>query len=754
MARWTLQPIFDSYLIVGLLTGLLLLLLLVKPRFPSADSTRQRMLAFIRLFVILLVALAMLRPTWIWSETKSQSATVVFLWDQSRSMSTPDVSGQSRWDAMRELVKAIKPQLSELGDKYDIRTYVYDSRATNIEAGDAGFKLPDAPQGSESDIGTALDDVLRGESGNRLAAVFLLGDGAQRVTETRVDVQQPVRELARRGSPLYTLSLGESRDSSQARDVAIENLPDQYTVFVNNELEIEASVRIEGYVGRNVATQLRIVDPDGETQFIGPIDAVSDEPNQQVRVRLAFTPIKAGQHKLTLIAETQPGEQIVENNELSAYLTVLDGGLRILYVDGNIGWPERKFIRRAIDESPDMQVDLWLDTRQDRSQPITLPIDDLSSYDVFLIGDIDSTAIGSENALSLATLVGDGNGLMMLGGVQSFDPGGYDRSPIGKALPIELDRLKRQSPNDPVRRDAHYDVELRLTPSSDHFLSRLTAPQENARLWNQLPPLQGANRFGAIKDQSQVLLQSKVDGQDVPVLVSGRFGLGRELAMAGDSTFRWYRRGYQAEHKRFWRQCMLWLAKKDDATQDDVWIKMPRRRFSSGEKAPFTVGVQDESGTAVSGVEFDVELTGPADFFRKIRVSPEDDFFAGISPELTVQGDYEYSVKATRGGQSIGETRGGFLVVNQDLELADPAANPQLLSALSQLTSEAGGRLLAPEELKDVLDELKDQQLEDEVAYQSKWQLADSTEDAGIYFGFLVFLLVMEWFLRKLWGLV
>ncbi|MEM7315540.1 MAG: glutamine amidotransferase [Planctomycetota bacterium] len=513
-------------------------------------------------------------------------------------------------------------------------------------------------------------------------------------------------------------------------------------------------MRIEGYAGRNIPVQLKIKTPDDETQYVGPIDVVADEPNQQVRVQLSYTPPKAGQYKLTMIAQQQPGEQIVENNELSAYLTVLDGGLRILYLDGNLGWPERKFIRRAIDESPDMQLDLWLDTRQDRSQPLSLPIDDFANYDAFLIGDIDATSIGSENAFAMANLVSDGKGLMMLGGVQSFAPGGYATSSIGKTLPVKLDRLKRQSPSDPVRRDAHYDFDLPLAPVNDHFLGRLTAPQANRELWSRLPPLQGANRFRELEDDAQVLLQSTVNGEEIPILVAGQFGTGRVLAMAGDSTFRWYRRGFEDEHRRFWRQCMLWLAKKDDAAQDDVWLKMPRRRFTPGEKAPFTVGVQDESGVAVEGVEFEIELKGPENFFRKIRVTKEDDHFAGITTDLTAPGDYEFLAKATRGGQSLGETRGGFLVINQDLELVDPAANPQMLSALSQLTSDAGGRLLAAEELEKVLQELSSEELANEVAFQSKWQLADSTADAGFYFGLLVLLLIVEWFLRKLWGLV
>ena len=54
--------------------------------------------------------------------------------------------------------------------------------------------------------------------------------------------------------------------------------------------------------------------------------------------------------------------------------------------------------------------------------------------------------------------------------------------------------------------------------------------------------------------------------QKQPLLISQMSGDGRVLAFAGDSTWHWWMRGFDAAHKRFWRQIILWLAKKDEAT--------------------------------------------------------------------------------------------------------------------------------------------------------------------------------------------
>jgi len=57
-----------------------------------------------------------------------------------------------------------------------------------------------------------------------------------------------------------------------------------------------------------------------------------------------------------------------------------------------------------------------------------------------------------------------------------------------------------------------------------------------------------------------------------PLLVAHNFGDGRVMAFAGDSTWRWWMQGYESAHKRFWRQIVLWLAKKDQAQEGNVWI--------------------------------------------------------------------------------------------------------------------------------------------------------------------------------------
>lgn len=294
-----------------------------------------------------------------------------------------------------------------------------------------------------------------------------------------------------------------------------------------------------------------------------------------------------------------------------------------------------------------------------------------------------------------------------------------------------------------------------MMPRGDHFILRLAGGDTMAK-WAALPPLSWANRFKRLGDQAQVLAAANPGAtNEIPLLIAGRYGNGRVLAFAGDSTYRWVRYGHADDHRRFWRQTMLWLAQKESDGEKKVMLRLAQRRYRPASRVPVTVAATDELGDAIVDAEFEVRLAGPGGYANRVRVSREaDDQFTGLSDELTAAGEYEYSVVATRNGEELGKATGGFQILDQDLELTDAAANPGQLASMAAATAEFGGRLLAPEELPLVLEQLADQEITAEVAYESKWQLADSNSDAGGLFILIIALLFAEWFFRKQWGLV
>ena len=222
---------------------------------------------------------------------------------------------------------------------------------------------------------------------------------------------------------------------------------------------------------------------------------------------------------------------------------------------------------------------------------------------------------------------------------------------------------------------------------------RLASRDQNRAAWEKLPPLDGANKLEALKVNARPLAVSS-DGK--PILVAAEPGAGRVLAFAGDSTWRWYLKGFEREHKRFWRQVILWLAKKDDSNEQSVWVKMPQRRFPPASRIDFSAGAHTTEGATIDGALFTATLVSPDGSKRPIPVTRQTDGCTGILRDVIEPGDYSIVVTATKNGGAIGESKARFVVFEQDLEMENAAARPELMASLAKMTAANGGEAVAP----------------------------------------------------------
>jgi hypothetical protein len=773
MFRLSFYPIADSFLLVTVIAVVLLALLALMPGRDRLSGWRRLALAGLRLGVIVLVILAMLRPTLIYTQVKKQSATLILLADDSRSMSVPDaVAGKSRFEALRQAVEDAAAALEELAQEFEVKAYDFDAQAHALTLEEGRIPLPEKPEGQQTAIGSVLDDVLRQEAGKRLLGVILLSDGAQRAYAPRdLPPQTAAVRLKQLGYPLFTFLFGQSRGLGQAQDVAVKDLLVNSTVFVKNQLSISAQVRVDGYVNREIPVRVLFETPSGKMEVVAEKKIKADADGQLLPVQFEYVPQTAGEFKLTVEAEPQSGELVTTNNQLSTFVQVLKGGLKVLYVEGGFR-VEQKFIRRALDASPDINVDyIRIDPRDPENRPVDLG-DRLKpgKYDVYILGDVDSSAFKDDELKSLAQAIEHGAGLIMLGGFHTFGPGGYYHTPLNKVLPVIMDRFERQNFNEPIRSDLHLPgpLHMRLTALGQrHFALRLApGAAENLALWSQLPPLDGANKFRALSPGAVVLAEA---GPNEPLLAAHQYGDGRVMAFAGDSTWHWWMRGYEAADKRFWRQIVLWLAKKDQAAEGSVWIKLDQRRIAPMQRVEFNAGAQGPMGEPVKDAEFKAEIVLPDGSRRPLSLIRQDDHVSGTFRDTQIPGDYAVEVTAAKKGSELflpkgtanpptseknssdpfllGSARARFLVFQQDLELDNASADAATMETLAAMT---GGQSLAPEQLPELIKRLAEQTSSLEIQQETK----KTFWDTWMFFLTLVGLLSLDWYLRKSWGLV
>ncbi len=753
------QPV-GGYGLVAFVAAVFLLLMAFAPAREHVSARRRMVLVGLRAAVFLLIVMAMLRPARVVTEVRQQPATIVLLVDQSRSMRVADTfGGKSRWEQARDSIEAAQPQLQRLAENLEVEIYAFGE--TLIPAGGSPsdderlkLELPASPEGRQTAMGWVIEEVLRQEAGKRLLATLLLSDGAQRAYAPRdTPPQTAVRRMADVGCPLYTFAFGQARGLGDIRDVALSDLVVNQSVYVKNVLQVRASLRAEGHVGRPISVQLAFETSSGEMEVVAAEEFVARSSDQLVPVSLRYIPQQPGEYKLTLRTPPLEGELVTTNNELSTFVTVREGGINVLYLEGELR-RERTFLARSLGASPNIRLDAeWIDKRTRDRWPVDMgqrlaP----GAYDVVIIGDLDSAALSDDWLATLADRVDAGTGLMMLGGLHSFGPGGYQNTPLADVLPITMDRLERQRFGEPVSKDLHVAGPVRPVPAEALAIGAsivaLAAGEDNVAAWRKLPPLEGANRFRGRKPNAAVLLESD-DATAVPLLVAGTWGGGRVLAFAGDSTWRWTMDGYSAEHRRFWRQAVLWLAKKDASQDKAVWIQLDTRRYRPGAPVTFVVGASDSQGMPLPDATLQVNVVAPDGQRYPVRLDRRQNQTAGTFRETRLAGDYTIEVQAEADGQQVGQTRARVLVYEQDLELDNPAADPTLLSSLAAMTAGVGGEALVPEQLTGLMDALVEKPRDLRVETQHKQNYWDTWP----FFLLLVTLLGTDWYLRKQWGL-
>jgi len=222
----------------------------------------------------------------------------------------------------------------------------------------------------------------------------------------------------------------------------------------------------------------------------------------------------------------------------------------------------------------------------------------------------------------------------------------------------------------------------------------------NQQIWNFAGSFKRSKSVKKKYDTVEILAQS-AGNEAVPLLFAADVIRSRVMAFAGDTTFQWFLSGNRAEHERFWRQLILWLAHKENDSGQSIWARVNPRNVSPGASVPIQFGARDAEDKPVSDVKFTVQVTGPSGKSHQVESFSTGESSTTTFSQTQEPGDYWVTVHAEKNGTSLGfDATTRFIVDPRDLELDNPAADYSLLEAISSLS---GGTSLPPEELESFL---------------------------------------------------
>ncbi len=751
MSQLSLDPVF-GWVVAGSLAIVMLASLWLTISAEGLSRRARAVLVVIRLLAMLVLLLGWLRPGLVSKSMRESEGAIAVLLDRSLSMTlSSGTTGKNRWVVLQEVWKSIEQHSRGALGKTKVVPYFFDAKLDPI-ASNSNDRREDmfkqAPAGRSTDIGSVLAELRKVQQDPPLRGAILVSDATQTVFPVKLDAAIVAQQMSQLDQPLAIVGIGPRGDSS-LRDIAIEGVPEHLDVFAKNLVSIPTIVHAVGVQNQPIHLTVLLKAAGKPNKLIAKRDLSARLSNERLSLQTQLDAPEPGEYLLEVRANSEVDEIVRGNNSATTFLTVREGGARILYLEGESRY-EVKFLKRSLNASFDFQVESeWISEKWRRTQ-MKRNLPDLNQFDAIILGDLAADALTETSLLALRKRVEAGAGLLLLGGYHSFEAGGFGNSPLAAVIPLAMQIDKRQAVGGRIDESLHVPGPISMRPNRPHPITTFAVPPENQLIWDSLPPLLGANRFGRLKPAAEILL---ISGKKEPVLVVSEAGKGRVLAFAGDSTYLWYMHGEELRHKQFWRQCMLWLLRRD-ALQEGFRLTMESRRVMLGDEP--TVGIEWFGGSENKPIPdpMRIELFRD-DVWQRVLISNsvrENRREIEIAA-LSEPGLYRVKLQAANEANKPYIAELVFVVKDESRELANPAADWQAMENIAAASKSVGGRVVAPDDrdIQQLIEQFRQRQLKSQVPVVENRRLGDAAWDSWLFLAVFCAIMSLEWALRKSW---
>lgn len=719
--------------------GAIILLALLVWGYARAGSSRwvKFVAGSLKAIAILLLLACLLEP--MLSDTRARPGANLFvvLTDNSQSMTLRDRDqAQTRGEQVKTMFASPATWLTRLRQDFDVREFAFDTQLRTVER-----PTYLAFDGRSSNLTLAVDRVIARFKGRPLAGVILLSDGSATDTATMEKLLARKSELP----PIYPILIGGEKS---ADDIGIGSVAISRTNFEDAPITLNAQASASGYAGKPATLQL--LDETGK--LVQEQKLTFDAAGKPVLARFQFRPEQAGVsfYKLRITGGNDASEATQANNTRVLAIDRGKGPYRVLYVSGRPNW-EFKFLQRALLEDDQVQLAglVRIAKREpkfnflsragertnplfrgfdppssqpveDYDQPVLVRIglddetelrggfprsaDELYRYHAVIFDDVESEFFTQDQMQLIKDFVRQrGGGLLMLGGVESFKNGHFDRTPIGDLLPVYADQV----PNAPdgaqyrfaLTREGWLEPWVRLRGDETTERKRLDA----------MPAFATLNQIRGVKPGATVLATAAIEGAaPVPALVEQRFGQGRVGALLIGDLWRWgLRQPTDApdDMAKAWRQTVRWLVSDVPGRVEASAKPLPAGDGADGSMV-VAVDLRDPAFAPLDNASVTIKVTGPdgkaVDLTAEASSAQAGRYEATYVPRQT--GAYRAQVKATApDGSDAGQTQVGWTCDPAMEEFATLAANRELLSRLARDT---GGQMVQPADLDSFIASL------------------------------------------------
>ena len=676
------------------------------------------------------LSIATLRP---------QQNVVAVLVDDSRSMAIADAAGTREAAAKAVLNSGL---LKSLSDRFQVRLYRFGKDPTRI---------PNAEQltGTEpaSRIGDTLERVLAESSSLPLGAIVMLSDGAD--NSGGIDLAT-IAAIRRQRIPVHTIGFGKEHPD---RDVEITDAVVSARALPKSRLTALVTLQSYGLSGSKTKISIR-----NNGKVLASQDVTLKADGEPQTESIAFNIGDAGPKTLEIGVQPVSGEENTLNNSIVRMVNVENRKPRILYFDGEVQW-EYKFIRRAVDDYPDLGIELASMDRttenkilrqfpasmgeHDLEDGFPAKAEELFPFQALIIGSSEANYFTATQQQLIKDFVDRrGGGVLFTGGRFALGEGGYQSSPLADLIPTKLPASGKGT----FHRNF---TPVELTPQgAQSIICRLDDdPVKNLARWRTIPQVADYTEVGEAKPGATVLLQSRPQGKaPQPLLVTENYGRGRTALSATSGTWRWkmWLDHNDKTHPTYWQQLMRYLVTD---TPGQVTSTTPKQVLSDDTRVPLRVEVRDKQYNLVNNAKVQARFSSPDGATATVELTPQPLEEGVYTGEWSAEkpGTYVAEIIAGREQEELGHDTFTFSREDGVAENFHTSQNRELLEKLSEQT---GGRYYKPSEAS---------KLSNEISYSEAGITTRETRDLWdmpVLFLLVLSLRASEWLLRRRWGVV
>jgi Ca-activated chloride channel family protein len=356
---------------------------------------------------VLVIALVVLSLSGLSVENPTEQVNVIFALDASDS-----VGEDARQAALAFVQRAFK-QLKQ-GDQAGLIVFGGDASVElALQPAPEISKIASTVISQETNVGYALELAMAQFTAAGKKRVILLTDG----NETQGSLQEAALVAQSLGIEVWSVPLGGSQ---RPLDIQLDRVMVPGRLSINEPLEVRVVVSSQ----QAASGQLLLFR---DQTLLGERE-VELHPGKNAYV-FSDTLAEPGLHRYEAVVNVA-GDPVTENNRGVAFVEVA-GKAKVLIVYGEEG-PPTELAQALTVQGFAPELRRWTEMPQS--------LGELLRFDALILDNAPGLGVSLTKMEAIEKYVRDsGGGLIMLGGDRSFGPGGYHRTPVERALPVNMD---------------------------------------------------------------------------------------------------------------------------------------------------------------------------------------------------------------------------------------------------------------------------------------------------------------------------